>query len=140
MASPGPAHLRLREYLHQTRLLASISSALYVDQNTVMPPAGAPWRGDQLALLARQVHQRQSSEAYADLLAAAQAELDAGSAPEALHNLRLLRLELKRQQALDPDLVAAIALAQSGGNALWQEARRLNDFASFAPGLGVCCQ
>ena len=140
MASPGPAHLRLREYLHQTRLLASISSALYVDQNTVMPPAGAPWRGDQLALLARQVHQRQSSEAYADLLAAAQAELDAGSAPEALHNLRLLRLELKRQQALDPDLVAAIALAQSGGNALWQEARRLNDFASFAPGLELLIQ
>ena len=135
MAAPGPAHQRLRDHLHQTRLLGSISSALYYDQNTVMPPAGAPWRGDQLAWVAKELHQRQSSSAYADLLAAAEAELDGGSAPEAVHNLQLLRLELKRQQALDPGLVAAIAQAQSSGNALWQEAQRQNDFASFAPAL-----
>ena len=135
MPAPVSAHQRLREHLHETRLLGSISSALYYDQNTVMPPAGAPWRGDQLALLAKQVHQRQSSAAYADLLAEAEAELDGASAFEAAHNLQLLRQELKRQQALDPDLVAAIVQAQSSGNALWQEARRQNDFASFAPAL-----
>ena len=144
MAAAAPAQQRLRDHLHQTRLLGSISSALYYDQNTVMPPAGAPWRGDQLALLAKQVHQRQSSAAYADLLAAAEAELDGASAPEAVHNLQLLRQELRRQQALDPDLVAAIAQAQSSGNARWQEARRQNDFACFAPALerliGLRCQ
>ena len=135
MAAPAPAHQRLGDHLHQTRLLGSISSALYYDQNTVMPPAGAPWRGEQLALLAKQLHERQSSAAYADLLAEAEAELDGASAPEAAYNLQLLRQELRRQQALDPELVAAIAQAQSGGNARWQEARRQNDFASFAPAL-----
>ena len=135
MAAPAPAHQRLRDHLHHTRLLGSINSALYYDQNTVMPPAGAPWRGDQLALLAKQLHERQSSAAYADLVAAAEAELDGASAPEAVHNLQLLRQELRRQQALDPDLVAALAQAQSSGNALWQAARRQDDFASFAPAL-----
>ena len=40
MAEVGPAHQRLREHLHQTRLLGSINSALYYDQNTVMPEIG----------------------------------------------------------------------------------------------------
>jgi len=135
MAALASAHQRLRDHLHQIRLLGSISSALYYDQNTVMPAAGAPWRGEQLALLAKELHQRQSSPAYAELLTAAEAELAPDSPPETVHNLQLLRLELQRQQALDPELVATIAQAQSSGNALWQEARRQNDFASFAPAL-----
>jgi carboxypeptidase Taq len=129
------ALVRLQQHLHHTRLLGSISSALYYDQNTVMPAGGAAWRGEQLALLASQLHERQSSSAYADLLAAAEAAVG-GDAPQALRrNLELLRLELERQRCLDPALVQALALAQSRGNALWQEARRADDFAAFAPGL-----
>jgi carboxypeptidase Taq len=135
MAEVGSAHQRLRDHLHQTRLLGSISSALYYDQNTVMPAAGAAWRGEQLALLATQLHQRQSSDAYTDLLAAAEAEIDPESSEASRRNLALLRLELERQRCLDPTLVAQLAKAQSRGNALWQEARRRNDFPSFAPAL-----
>jgi len=135
MAVPGSAHQRLRDHLHQTRLLGSISSALYYDQNTVMPAAGAPWRGQQLALLATELHQRQCSGAYADLVAAAESELTPESSEASRRNLALLRLELERQRCLDPLLVAQLAKAQSRGNALWQEARRQNDFPSFAPAL-----
>lgn len=133
---PGStAHQRLHDYLHATRLLGSISSALYYDQNTVMPSAGAEWRGEQLALLATQLHERQSSPAYADLVAAAESELEDSASVAARSNLRLLRLELDRQRSLDPELVARLARAQSRGNALWQEARRCNDFPAFAPAL-----
>ncbi|MFN9636609.1 MAG: carboxypeptidase M32 [Synechococcaceae cyanobacterium] len=139
MAAPAlaPALQQLREHLHQTRLLGSISSALYYDQNTVMPAAGAEWRGEQLALLARQLHERQSSAAYADLLAAAEAEIARGgdAPPGTARTLALLRLELERQRRLDPALVAQLASAQSRGNAVWQEAKRRDDFASFAPAL-----
>ncbi|MFN7228681.1 MAG: carboxypeptidase M32 [Synechococcaceae cyanobacterium] len=132
---PAPALERLQAHLHHTRLLGSISSALYYDQNTVMPPAGTAWRGEQLALLAGQLHERQSSAAYAELVAAAEAEAGP-TAPAAVHrNLALLRLELERQRCLDPALVAALAKAQSRGNAVWQEARRAHDFAAFAPAL-----
>ena len=48
--SLDPSLEALRHHLHTTRLLGSIHSCLYVDQNTVMPAAGAPWRGEQLAL------------------------------------------------------------------------------------------
>ena len=144
-ALPDPVQ-QLQEHLHQTRLLGSISSALYFDQNTVMPAAGAAWRGEQLALLARQLHERQSSAFYADLLAAAEAEVEGSQtqgsktrgngAPTAMRrNLALLRQELERQQRLDPDLVGQIAAAQSRGNAVWQEAKRRDDFAAFAPAL-----
>jgi len=135
MIATGSALDQLQSHLHQTRLLGSISSALYYDQNTVMPPAGAEWRGEQLALLAGQVHARQSSAEYAELVAAAEAELDAEAPPERRRNLQLLRLELERQRCLDPALVAALAKAQSRGNAVWQDARARNDFAAFAPAL-----
>ena len=135
----GPAAEQLRSYLHQTRLLNSISSALYFDQNTVMPAAAASWRGDQLALLAAQSHQRQSCQEYGDLLEAAEAEATgAGQASgDAAHqrNLALLRLQLERNRCQDKELVAALVRAQSHGNAVWQEARRLNDFSLFAPAL-----
>ena len=135
MAPSDSALARLRSHLHQTRLLGSISSALYYDQNTVMPAAGAAWRGDQLALLAGQLHERQSSADYAELVAGAEAELDADALPERRRNLQLLRLELERQRCLDPTLVTALAKAQSRGNAVWQDARARNDFAAFAPAL-----
>jgi carboxypeptidase Taq len=125
---------RLQEHLQATRLLGSISSVLYLDQNTVMPAAGAAWRGEQLALLAGQLHERQSSPRYAELLEAAEAE-QADLPPSGRRNLELLRLELERQRRLDPALVAALARARSSGNAVWQEARRADDFSLFAPAL-----
>lgn len=137
MASPDPtsAHGRLRSYLHTSQLLGSIHSTLYYDQNTVMPPAGAPWRGEQLALLARQMHWRQSAQEYGDLVAAAEAELTDGADPAARRNLVLLRRELERQRRLDPVLVGQIAEAQARGYALWQQAKAERNFALFAPAL-----
>jgi carboxypeptidase Taq len=137
MTRAGSPLERLRSYLHQTRLLGSISSALYFDQNTVMPAAGAEWRGEQLALLAAELHARQSSDVYAELVSAAEADLNPADPPPVRRNLQLLRLELERQRCLDPALVSALAKAQSRGNAVWQEARRHNDFAAFAPALSA---
>jgi carboxypeptidase Taq len=135
MAAPASALDALRAHLHQTRLLGSISSALYYDQNTVMPSAGAAWRGEQLALLAGQLHGRQSSPAYAELVAAAEASLGKDAPAATQRNLRLLRQDLERQRRLDPALVTALAKAQSRGNAIWQEARAAADFTAFAPAL-----
>jgi carboxypeptidase Taq len=135
MSPAGSAFTRLHQHLHHTRLLGSISSALYYDQNTVMPAAGAAWRGEQLALLAGQLHERQSSSEYAEVVAAAEAELTADAPPQRRRNLELLRLELERQRCLDPALVSALAKAQSRGNAVWQDARKRNEFSAFAPAL-----
>ena len=85
--------------------------------------------------------ERQSSPAYADLLAAAEEDVAAAGArgesiaPGLSHTLALLRLELERQRRLDPVLVGLIAAAQSHGNAIWQDAKRRDDFSAFAPAL-----
>ena len=129
------AHGRLRSYLHTSQLLGSIHSTLYYDQNTVMPAAGAPWRGEQLALLARQLHGRQSCSEYSDLVAAAEAELTADAEAGARRNLALLRLDMERQQRLDPLLVGQIAEAQARGYALWQQAKAGRNYGLFSPAL-----
>jgi len=131
----GPAYTQLRDHLHTTQLLGGIQSTLYFDQNTAMPAASADWRGEQLALLALQLHERQTSPAYAALLAAAEQELPADVAPQPTRNLQLLRQQYERESRLDPSLVGQLAQAQAHGYALWQEAKRTNNFASFAPAL-----
>ena len=75
MSEAGPAWRELKEHLRKTTLVSSIHSTLYFDQNTAMPAAAAGWRGEQLAVLAQQLHERQTSSVYQDLLAAAEQAL-----------------------------------------------------------------
>ncbi|MEY4360039.1 MAG: hypothetical protein RLZZ631_1525 [Cyanobacteriota bacterium] len=126
---------QLRQHLHTTQLLGGIQSTLYFDQNTAMPSAAASWRGEQLALLAQQLHERQTSPTYQDLLADAEASLPADASQEQRHNLRLLKRELERQCRLDPALVGALAQAQAQGYSCWQDAKQQRDFQLFAPAL-----
>ena len=53
---------RLGSYLKETQILGSIQNTLYWDQNTVMPKQGALWRAEQLAYMAKKLHQRNSSK------------------------------------------------------------------------------
>ncbi|QNI68202.1 carboxypeptidase M32 [Synechococcus sp. BMK-MC-1] len=139
---PSSAWTSLGDYLRETQLIGSIQSTLYWDQNTRMPSGGAAWRGEQLALLARQLHARQSCERYEALIGEArqawQASSEQTSEAERLaqaRNLDLLEQELHRQQALDPDLVSAIAVAKSEGYECWQQAKAASAFDQFAPSL-----
>ena len=139
MKAASSAWDRLGSYLRETQLLGSIQSALYWDQNTRMPSGGSAWRGEQLSLLATQLHARQSADHYAELIHAARQEWTDSSETEATsdrgRNLDLLEQDLRRQRALDPALVAALAMAKSEGYNLWQQARRSSDFSLFAPAL-----
>ena len=136
MASAASAWEQLGAHLRETQLLGSIQSTLYWDQNTRMPSGGAAWRGEQLTLLAQQLHARQRSSQYAELVAEARvAWRDGERCPQQGRNLDLLEQDLRRQQALDPDLVGALATAKAQGYNCWQQARAESDFQSFAPAL-----
>ncbi|WP_269622517.1 carboxypeptidase M32 [Prochlorococcus marinus] len=134
---------RLGEYLRETQLLGSIHSTLYWDQNTTMPSSGASWRGEQLSFLAKKIHARQSSDDFENLINEAKEEikcelqLDEINSVEMKKNIELLELELTRQKKLDPDLVVQIAIAQTNGYSLWQEAKSKKDFSIFAPALKI---
>ena len=134
----------LGEYLKDTQLLGSIQSTLYWDQNTSMPIAGSTWRGEQLSLLAKQLHARQSSEQFEILIKEAKSELqnlkekadfESQLMTDRFRNIELLEQDFNRQKSLDPQLVVELATAKSEGYMCWQEARKNNDFKSFAPAL-----
>ena len=109
-----------------------------------MPSEGASWRGEQLSLLARLLHARQSSKHFEDLLLEAKVELEEACssgdlAPvqvsEKCRNIELLEQDLTRQKNLDPKLVGQIATAKAEGYKLWQQARASSDFSIFSPAL-----
>ncbi len=141
---PLLAWQRLGDYLHETQLLGSIQSTLYWDQNTRMPSAGAAWRGEQLSLLAKQLHARQSSQQFEGLVVEARAEfeqarlageLEPSQVVERSRNLQLLEQDLTRQQRLDPALVGELATAKAKGYERWQQAKSTADFSCFAKPL-----
>ena len=107
----------------------------------MMPSAAAPWRGEQLSLLAKLLHSRQSSHEFEDLILEASTELqketslDIKEISERKRNLDLLHLEFNRQKRLDSQLVVHLATAQTDGYALWQAAKSDNDYKKFAPAL-----
>ena len=141
---PALAWHRLGEYLHETQLLGSIQSTLYWDQNTSMPADSASWRAEQLSLLARHLHSRQSSEHFEELIAEAKIEfqrlsqsgdLDEREIEDRVRNIELLEQDLTRQKRLDPNLVSQLATAKAKGYNLWQQARATSKFDCFAPAL-----
>ncbi len=141
---PEHAWNRLGEYLHETQLLGSIQSTLYWDQNTTMPSQSAPWRAEQLCLLAKNLHARQSSEFFEELIAEAKIEfkhicqsgdLDQKEIDDRDRNLELLEQDLFRQKRLDPELISHLAIAKAEGYNLWQQARSKSEFSCFAPAL-----
>ena len=105
-----------------------------------MPIAGSNWRGEQLSLLARQLHARQSSEQFEILIKEAKSELknlkekdefESELMTDRFKNIELLEQDFNRQKRLDPKLVVDLATAKSEGYMCWQEARKNNDFKSY---------
>ncbi len=130
---------RLGSYLKETQILGSIQSALYWDQNTLMPKKGSSWRAEQLTYLAKNLHIRNSSNEFAELINSAANELkdlDLDSENEKVSkelNIKLLNQELDRQRKLDPKLVEKLARAKSKGYESWQQAKIDSDYKIFLP-------
>ena len=132
---------KLGAYLKETQILGSIQNTLYWDQNTAMPKKGASWRSEQLTYLAKELHKRNSSEEFLNLIKAAEVELtysERNSENKQIiqnkkRNIELLIQEFNRQRNLDPKLVESLAKAKSKGYESWQEAKRKSDFDIFLP-------
>ena len=88
--------LRLGKYLRETQLIGSIHSTLYWDQNTVKPKSSAPWRGEQLSLLARILHERQSSNEFEELILEASGELQHATSLDSTEKEERLRNDFSK--------------------------------------------
>jgi carboxypeptidase Taq len=106
--------------------LERVAALLGWDQETKMPPAAAPLRGEHLATLGRLHHERLTDPALGALL-------DAETGDGLL--VRAVRRERDRARRVPDDLVAEMARAGSDARAPWLAAREARDFGLFAPAL-----
>lgn len=114
------------------RALRAASAVLSWDQETNLPPKGAPARADQLATLAAVSHEKLTAPDLGEALAGAEA---AERDPTRAAVLRALRFERDRAVSLPARLVRALAEAQVLSVTAWRGARERSDFGAFAPHL-----
>jgi len=117
----------LRERLGELSDLGHVGQLLAWDQQVMMPPRGAPARGEAMGTIERYAHDRLTSPELATLLDAAGPE-DAGI-------VRVVRRDRDIATRVPGDLAAEITRAGADGLQAWLRARDANDFAVFEPAL-----
>jgi carboxypeptidase Taq len=115
-------------------LLASCLQLLAWDEEVSMPRAGVRHRSEQNALLAGLIHDRGTAPDYDDLLSTVEGSslVSDPDSPQAV-NVRELRRDYDRERRLPRRLVEEMARAHALASQAWAEARKNNDFKSFAP-------
>ena len=126
----------LCEHFRELALLSSMAGLLSWDQQTKLPTRGAAFRAKQISHVTGLIHSRRTDNRVGDWLTqleasewAASPESDQGS------TVRGLRRVFDRATRLPQSLVEALAENAVLGQAMWEEARKQNDFRHFAPQL-----
>jgi carboxypeptidase Taq len=126
----------LRDRLAELVDLRNAAQVLSWDQQTMMPPRGAPARAEALATLERISHEMFVSAETGRLLDAAAGELNGASEESDDASLvRVARRHWEKARRVPSDLAADLARAGSLGQEVWVEARKKSDFSMFAPYL-----
>ena len=129
------AYADLLAALREAATLRSVIATLGWDQETVMPPAAAGMRAEQMALLAGLAHERATDPRLGDLLARAESDPAVLEDAAAAANVREIRRDYDRATRLPTSLVRDIAETASRAMEAWKSARADDDFAAFAPWL-----
>lgn len=130
------AYQQLMARVRDTSVVQSISWLLSWDQETMMPAAGTPHRGKQLALLAGLMHERMTANATADLLGEVEgAPWLKDAPPYARANVAETRRVHDRLVRVPRTLVEETARTVPVAQQAWAEARRASDFSRFRPFL-----
>lgn len=126
----------LKTILNEIADLYYASSLLIWDQQTYMPPGGAPGRGYQAATLSRLAHLKFTSPEVGalieDLLPYAN-QLDPDS-----DDARLIQVTSRlydKKTKVPAELVSELAQATSDAHLVWEQAREESNFGKFQPHL-----
>jgi carboxypeptidase Taq len=117
------------------RMLESCASLLGWDERTYMPRQGSKHRGDQMALLARLVHEMLTAPALGDLLGECERSNKFPTDSVEAANLREIRRSHDRAAKLPRELVEELARVTTQAQQVWQEARKDDNYPAFQPWL-----
>src|SRR5262249_7055440 len=126
---------RFDELLRRLGEISDLQRAGYLlvwDQETKMPPLGAPARAEQLATVARFAHDRATAPELGSLLEELR-ELEDSSDPESFEAsvIRIARHDFEKKRRVPSDLRAEMTRAGSLGYVAWLEAREAADYGIF---------
>src|SRR5829696_10556466 len=122
----------LRERMAELSDLTALGRLAAWDQRTMMPSAGGPGRGEQMATLERLAHERATADEVGEWLDGLETARLEGLDGEIV---RIARRDFDRARRVPAELAAEIERAASEGQHVWQAARAADDFAAFAPAL-----
>ena len=127
---------QLNAHLQSATLIASIDALVSYDEQTIMPPAAAEYRGEQLAYLSGSAHEKLTDPRIAEWLATL-ADYEQALAPESDEAtvLREARRDFLQRTQLPQRLVEELARTKVRAQQAWVAARKAADFAAFAPHL-----
>lgn len=136
-STPAAAYSELIKHARETHLLGATGALLSWDQEVMMPSGGVKYRADQMALIARLHHERETDPRLGDLIAACEGDKSLSGDPISASavNIRELRRRYDRRTRLPIELVEEEARLASLAQHEWAEARKDSDFARFKPWL-----
>jgi carboxypeptidase Taq len=126
----------LRRRLGEVEDLRKARQLLQWDLETMMPPAGADVRAEQLGTLARLAHELFVSEELGELLEELrphEQSLPYDSDEASL--VRVARRDYERERRIPSELRGELVRAGAHGIRAWQRAREANDYTVFRPAL-----
>jgi carboxypeptidase Taq len=134
--SPQRLYGTLCDYVRRSALLGSIEAVLGWDERTMLPPAGAEHRAEQMKLLAGMVHQRWTDPRLGEWLGElGESALAGDEHGDTGATIRRVNRQYQRQVKLPRTLVEELTRVSVLGQQAWQEARAKSDFPSFQPWL-----
>lgn len=129
-----PTFDKLCAHARETALLQSVAELLGWDERTKMPPAAGPYRAEQITYLSSLAHRRHTDPQLGDWLdELAASDLASDPHSDAGATIRQMRREYEKLTKLPQTLVEELTRASVLGQQAWVEARKNDDFATFAP-------
>lgn len=134
-SSPDAAYDWLLEHSLETANLGSSIALLAWDQRTYIPPKGHGHRAEQIALLTRLTHARETDPKRGEALEVLEAAQATDPLAARAVNIREWRRAYDKATKIPEELVVALAKASTKSESAWEQARPENDWAGFLPHL-----
>ncbi len=134
MAS-SPEAAALRDRLGVLADLGAAEALLGWDRETMMPPEGAPARGEMMATLERLAHDRLADPELGALLDTVAAQAAAAPEGDDAAIARVVRRDHDRAVRIPPELASDLVRSSAAAIPAWVQAREDADFEQFRPHL-----
>ena len=121
--------------MHKIADIRYASALMQWDQETYMPPKGAPFRGQQVATLSEVAHEFFTDSATGELLKELQQRNDLSLTQR--KNVQLTWEDYSKQKKYDSRFVRTMAEVVNKCFHSWLDARKQNNFRVFAPLLSI---